>query len=110
MFTAPWRHLSPNTEETRPRATCNGVTLAESDSCEIVDGNQYFPPDSVNRTRIVASDTTTVCPWKGTASYYSVEVGDETNKDAVQSYPSTKEAIKNIEGFFAFWNGVTVEP
>ena len=91
------------------RAILNGVTLAQSEACEIVDGNHYFPPDSINREHLVASETT-VCPWKGTASYYNVKVGDEINEDAVWCYPSTKEAAKNIEGYFAFWKGVTVEP
>ena len=92
------------------RATWKGATLAESDSCEIVEGNHYFPPDSVNREFLVESKTTTVCPWKGTASYCSVKVGNEINEDAVWSYPSTNEAAKNIEGYFAFWKGITVEP
>ena len=92
------------------RAIWNGVTLAGSAACEIVDGNHYFPPDSINREHLVESETTTVCPWKGTASYYNVKVGDEVNEDAVWCYPSTKEAAKNIEGYFAFWKGVAVEP
>ena len=92
------------------RATWNGVTLAESDACEIVDGNHYFPPDSVRREHLARSSTTTVCPWKGTASYYTIKVGDQVNEDAAWFYPETKEAAKQIEGYVAFWKGVTVDP
>ncbi len=91
------------------RATWNGTTLAESDACQIVDGNHYFPPDSVRREYLAESSTTTVCPWKGTASYYTVEVGDQVNEDAAWFYPDTKEAAKHFEGYVAFWKGVTVE-
>ena len=73
------------------RATWNGVTLAESDACEIVDGNHYFPPDSVRREHLLYSSTRTVCPWKGTASYYTIKVGDQVNEDAAWLYPETKE-------------------
>ncbi len=61
------------------RATWNGTTLAASDACQIVDGNHYFPPDAVRCEYLAESSTTTVCPWKGTASYYTVEVGDQVN-------------------------------
>ncbi len=93
-----------------PKAMWNGAVLAESEKCEVVEGNLYFPPDSVNREYLTESSTTTVCPWKGTASYYSLSVDGKINEDAVWCYPSAKDAAKNIEGCFAFWKGVTVEP
>ncbi len=93
-----------------PKAIWNGVILAESDNTEIVDGNHYFPADSLNREHFQESNTHTVCGWKGTASYYDVVVDGKTNKDAAWYYPDAKSAAKNIEGDIAFWNGVSVEP
>jgi uncharacterized protein (DUF427 family) len=92
-----------------PKATWNGAVLAESDRCEVVEGNQYFPPDSVNRQYFKESNTHTTCPWKGIASYYTVEVGGKTNPDAAWYYPEPKDAAKNIKGHIAFWKGVKVE-
>ena len=92
-----------------PRATWNGAVLAESDQCEVVEGNQYFPPDALNSEYFKPSSTTTVCPWKGTASYYTIEVDGKENKDAAWYYPEAKEKAKNIEGYVAFWRGVKVE-
>ncbi|HNL51656.1 MAG TPA: DUF427 domain-containing protein, partial [Actinomycetota bacterium] len=74
------------------RATWNGAVLAESDATVIVEGNHYFPPDSLNREYFSDSDTHTVCPWKGTASYYSVTVDGQVNEDAAWVYPQPKEA------------------
>ena len=91
------------------KATWNGAVLAESDECQIVDGNHYFPPQSINKTYLKPSETHTTCPWKGEASYYSIEVDGKTNKDAAWCYPQTLAAAKNIEGYVAFWKGVTVE-
>jgi uncharacterized protein (DUF427 family) len=90
------------------RATWNGALLAESDRCEVVEGNQYFPPDAVKREFFRESSTHSVCPWKGTASYYDVVVNGEINKDAAWYYPETKPAASNIKGYIAFWKGVTV--
>ncbi|MDQ2786914.1 MAG: DUF427 domain-containing protein [Chloroflexota bacterium] len=90
------------------KAIWNGTTLAESDQCVVVEGNQYFPPDAVNRAYFRESDTHTTCPWKGTASYYTIAVNGEANTDAAWYYPAPKEAAKNIEGYVAFWRGVTV--
>ena len=90
------------------RATWNGAVLAESDKFEKVEGNIYFPPDTINREYFRDSDTHTVCPWKGTASYYSIEVDGQVNRDAAWYYPQSKEAAKNIEGYVAFWRGVQV--
>lgn len=92
-----------------PRAIWNGAVLAESNKCVVVEGNQYFPPDSINQQYFKDSSTHTTCPWKGVASYYSIEVDGQVNKDAAWYYPTTKDAAKNIEGYIAFWRGVTVE-
>lgn len=92
-----------------PKAIWNGAVLAESDQCEVVEGNQYFPPDSLNKQYFKESSTHTSCPWKGQASYYTVEVDGQQNKDAAWYYPTAKEKAKNIEGYVAFWKGVKVE-
>ena len=92
-----------------PKAIWNGTILAESNDTEVVDGNQYFPPDSIKREYLKESQTHTTCPWKGVASYYSVEVDGQVNKDAAWYYPTAKEKAKNIEGYVAFWRGVKVE-
>ncbi len=92
-----------------PKAIWNGAVLAESDRCEVVEGNQYFPPDSIHREYFKESNTHTGCPWKGTASYYTIEVDGKTNPDAAWYYPTPKDAAKNITGYVAFWKGVKVE-
>jgi uncharacterized protein (DUF427 family) len=92
-----------------PRAIWNGVTLAESESCEVVEGNQYFPPTSVNREYFGESETHTICPWKGQASYYNVQVEGKVNRDAAWFYPAPKDAARNIKDYVAFWRGVQVE-
>lgn len=91
------------------RATWNGAVLAESDRFEEVEGNVYFPPDAIRREYFKESSTHTVCPWKGTASYYSVTVDGQTNADAAWYYPEPKDAAANIRGHVAFWKGVRVE-
>ena len=91
------------------RASWNGAILAESNATEVVEGNQYFPPDSVRREYFRPSATHTICPWKGTASYYDVVVNDQVNKDAAWYYPTPLAAAKNIAGYVAFWKGVQVE-
>jgi uncharacterized protein (DUF427 family) len=91
------------------RATWNGELIAESDRFEIVEGNVYFPPESVKADLLRPSDTHTVCDWKGTASYYDVVVGEQVNRDAAWYYPETLDAAKNVEGYVAFWRGVSVE-
>jgi uncharacterized protein (DUF427 family) len=92
-----------------PRAIWNGTVIAESDRCVVVEGNKYFPPEAVKREYLRDSDTHSVCPWKGTASYYDVVVNGETNKDAAWYYPETKAAADNVKGHIAFWKGVVVE-
>ena len=95
-----------------PKATWNGALLAEAedDEIELVEGNVYFPPDKVDHSYLRESTTHTVCPWKGTASYYDVVVEGEVNKDAAWYYPVTKPEAENIAGYIAFWKGVSVEP
>ena len=90
------------------KATWNGVTLAQSDDTVVVEGNHYFPISSVNQDILKPSDTHTVCPWKGTASYYTVQTPEGTNADAAWYYPEPKEGAKQIAGRVAFWKGVQV--
>ncbi|MEQ1642800.1 MAG: DUF427 domain-containing protein [Pyrinomonadaceae bacterium] len=90
------------------KATWNGAILAESDKTVVVEGNQYFPTDSIDSEYFEPSETHTVCGWKGTASYYNVVVNGDINKDAAWHYPETKTDAKNIEGYVAFWKGVQV--
>ena len=92
-----------------PKASWNNVIIAESIRFETVEGNIYFPPDSINTDYFRPSDTHSHCLWKGTASYYDVVVDGTVNKDAAWYYPDTKPAAKNIEGFIAFWRGVRVD-
>ncbi len=92
-----------------PKAIWNGVVIAESDRCEVVDGNQYFPEDSIASEYFQPSDTTTVCGWKGVANYYTLNVNGETNVDAAWYYADPKPAAKKIKGRVAFWKGVKVE-
>ncbi len=92
-----------------PKAIWNGAVLAESDRCIVVEGNQYFPPDAINKQYFQETNTHTSCPWKGLASYYSIEVDGQVNKDAAWYYPQAKDKAKNIEGYIAFWKGVKVE-
>ena len=90
------------------KAVWNGVTLAESNATVVVDNNQYFPADSIDKQYFKDSNTHTTCGWKGVASYYSIEVNGEVNSDAAWYYPAAKDAAKNIEGYVAFWKGVKV--
>jgi uncharacterized protein (DUF427 family) len=92
-----------------PKAIWNGIVLAESNQTEVVEGNHYFPIESVKREYFQASETHTVCPWKGTASYYTLVVDSQENKDAAWYYPSPKPAAENITERVAFWKGVKVE-
>lgn len=91
------------------KAIWNGVVLAESNNCEKVEGNFYFPPDSIKKEYFTDSNTHTTCGWKGVASYYNIEVNGEVNKDAAWYYPTPKDQAKNITGYVAFWRGVKVE-
>ena len=89
-------------------AKWNGAVVAESDKTVVVEGNHYFPLDAVNTGYLQPSDTTSRCPWKGLASYYSLLVDGETNRDAAWTYAEPFEAAKAIKGHIAFWKGVEV--
>ena len=90
------------------KAIWKGEVLAESDKTEEVEGNVYFPPDSVRKEYLKSSQTPYTCPWKGECQYYDVVVKQDVNKDAAWAYPDPKPAAKNIEGYVAFWRGVEV--
>jgi uncharacterized protein (DUF427 family) len=92
------------------RALWKGTVLAESDRCELVEGNQYFPPDAIRSEHFRPSATHTTCGWKGVASYYDVVVDGEVNGDAAWYYPDPKPAAANVKDYVAFWRGVVVEP
>ena len=92
------------------RALWKGTILAESDRCELVEGNHYFPPDAVRREHVRPSATHTTCGWKGVASYYDVVVDGQVNGDAAWYYPDPKPAAANVKDYVAFWRGVVVEP
>ncbi len=90
------------------KAIWKGQVIAESDRTVVVEGNHYFPKEAVKAEFLQDSPTHTTCPWKGVASYYSLQVAGETNRDAAWYYPQTKDAAKHIEGYVAFWKGVKV--
>jgi uncharacterized protein (DUF427 family) len=90
------------------KATWNGATVAESDKTIVVEGNHYFPFESVHKEFLRESATTSRCPWKGMANYYSIIVGGKTNEDAAWFYSEPSEAAANIKGHLAFWKGVQV--
>jgi uncharacterized protein (DUF427 family) len=91
------------------KAIWNGQVLAESEDTIVVEGNHYFPPDSLDREFFRDSDTHTICPWKGLASYLDVVADGNTNRDAAWYYPEPKEAAEHIAGYAAFWKGVSIE-
>jgi uncharacterized protein (DUF427 family) len=95
-------------EERSMKAIWNGAVLAESDQTIVVEGNHYFPPSALHRAHFKESAHHTVCSWKGTASYYDVEVNGQVNANAAWYYPEPKEAARNIAGYVAFWKGVQV--
>ncbi|MCE2510774.1 MAG: DUF427 domain-containing protein [Alphaproteobacteria bacterium] len=91
-----------------PKAIWKDVVIAETETFETVEGNTYFPPDTLKPEYFRESETTSACPWKGTARYYDVVVNGETNHDAAWYYPEPKEAAANIKDHVAFWKGITV--
>ena len=91
------------------KAIWNGIVLAESDHTEIVEGNHYFPPESINREYFRDSDRHTTCPWKGLASYYDIAAGDQSIKNAAWYYPDPKSAAANIRNHVAFYSMVKIE-
>jgi len=91
------------------KAIWNKEIMAESDETIVIEGNHYFPPQSIKKDFFKATDTHTKCPWKGTASYYSLQVNGDTNKDAAWYYPEVSDLAKGIKGYVAFWNGVEIK-
>ena len=92
-----------------PKAVWNGQVVAESDKTVVVEGNHYFPPDSINLEFLRDSDDHTRCPWKGVASYYDVVVDGEVSRGGAWFYPDPSRAAKNITNHVAVWRGVRVE-
>ncbi len=92
------------------KAVWNGTVIAQSDRTEVVEGNHYFPADSVRPEYLKTSEKHTLCPWKGTASYYTVVVDGKENPDAAWFYSDPKPAAKQIKDHVAFWRGVEVGP
>jgi uncharacterized protein (DUF427 family) len=90
------------------KAIWNGTVIAEGDDTVMVEGNHYFPADSVKQKYLKGSDNHTMCPWKGQASYYHVEIEGRRNADAAWYYPDAKDAAKQIEGRVAFWKSIEV--
>jgi uncharacterized protein (DUF427 family) len=91
------------------KASWKNQVLAESNDTVVVEGNHYFPADSINKTYFEPSNSHTTCPWKGEASYYNVVVNGQSNKDAAWYYPQPKDAAAEIKNRIAFWRGVKVE-
>jgi uncharacterized protein (DUF427 family) len=91
------------------RAVWNGAVLAEAPRTVLLEGNHYFPPESLHREHLVDSSTTTVCPWKGRARYYTVVVDGATKQDAAWYYPKPSPLARRITNHVAFWNGVRIE-
>ncbi len=96
--------------EATMKAIWNNIVIAESSNTVVVENNHYFPEESVKKEYLQTSNTTTICPWKGTANYYHIQVGDELNNDAVWYYAEPKDAAKQIKGHMAFWKGVEITP
>ncbi len=92
-----------------PKAIWNGAVLAESDQTIVVEGNHYFPPDSLHKEFFTDTQTHTVCSWKGTASYFSINVDGHTNRDGAWYYPRPKDAASQIKDYVAFWHGVQIK-
>jgi uncharacterized protein (DUF427 family) len=98
----------PNQEATMVQAKWNGKVVAQSDRTIVVEGNHYFPPDAINEEFFQESSRHTICPWKGSASYYDLKVEGKVNPAAAWYYPHPKAAAREIEVYIAFWNGVEV--
>jgi uncharacterized protein (DUF427 family) len=90
------------------KAIYNNQVIAKSNNTIVIEGNHYFPPDSVKKEFLTASDTHTTCPWKGEASYYNVVVNGDKVDDAAWYYPNPRPLAEEIKGYIAFWNGVEV--
>ena len=90
-------------------AVWNNKIIAKSDETIIIEGNHYFPPNSINKEYLEESSQTTVCPWKVTAAYYNIEVDGKSNRDSAWYYPNPSEAAKEIKDYIAFWKGVEIK-
>lgn len=90
------------------KAIWKNTVIAESNDTIVVENNHYFPPESINKAYLKQSDTHSTCPWKGEASYYTLEVDGESNKDAAWYYPQPKDAASHIKNMVAFWKGVKI--
>ncbi|MCA1757425.1 MAG: DUF427 domain-containing protein [Bacteroidales bacterium] len=90
------------------KAIWNNMVIADSDDTIVIEKNHYFPPDSVRMEVLSDSETKSVCPWKGNASYYDITVDGRINRDAAWYYPQPKEAAEHIKGYIAFWKGVEI--
>jgi uncharacterized protein (DUF427 family) len=90
------------------KAIWNGAIIAESNDTIVIENNQYFPPGAVKKEFLGSSDTHSLCPWKGQAAYFNIEVEGRVNKDAAWYYPQPKDAAKEIKDYIAFWKGVEV--
>lgn len=106
-LTSP-QHRTGTAVTGRVQATWNGAVIAESDDTVLLEGNHYFPADSVDQRFLRTSSTSTVCPWKGTAQYYSIVVDGKENADAAWFYPSPTPSADVIQGRVAFWRGAKV--
>jgi uncharacterized protein (DUF427 family) len=91
------------------KATWNGTVLAQSDETVVIEGNHYFPPQSINKEYFTETDTQSTCPWKGLSNYYDIEVDGKINKDAAWFYKNPNSKAESIKDHVAFWNGVVVE-
>lgn len=91
------------------KAIWNNTVIAKSDNTMVIENNHYFPPESILKEYFKQSDTQSTCPWKGIASYYTLKVKDQTNKDAAWYYSEPSDAAKDIRGYVAFWKGVKIE-
>lgn len=100
--------MAGDSEDVRVQAVWNGVVVAESDQTRVVEGNHYFPPESIKREYFKANERHTVCPWKGVASYYDLEVNGQVNKSAAWYYPEPSAAAAQIRNYVAFWNSVKI--
>jgi uncharacterized protein (DUF427 family) len=92
------------------KAMWNGKILAQSDHTIVVEGNHYFPPDAINREYFTESESHSLCPWKGVASYFNIQADGQVNRDAGWYYPKPSEAAGNIKDYVAFWRGVKIVP
>ncbi|MBI3993497.1 MAG: DUF427 domain-containing protein [Candidatus Lambdaproteobacteria bacterium] len=92
------------------RAIWNGTVLAESDQCILLEGHVYFPPEAVQRRYLRDSDTESVCPWKGRANYFTIDVDGRLNPDAAWYYANPRSAVHYLTHYVAFWRGVEIQP